>query len=70
MKLVAKIAAVLAALALAAPALACEGQMEKTAETKPAPSQAVAKADRQKKPAAPAKRATEKRPAATPAAAN
>ncbi len=61
MKLVTKIAAVLAALSLAAPALACEEHAVKTAETKATPSRTAAKAEKQKK-AAHAKRAAQPKP--------
>ncbi len=71
MKLVTKIAAVLAALALAAPALACGDKADRTADTKATPSsRTVAKADRQKKPAAHAKRAAETKAAPAATAAN
>ncbi len=70
MKLVAKIAAVLAALALAAPALACGDKADRTADTKATSSRTVAKADKQKKPAAHAKRAAETKTAPTATAAN
>ncbi len=69
MKLVTKIAAVLAALSLAAPALACSDHADKTAEAKARPARTVAKADRQKK-AAHAKRAAEPKPAAPATASN
>ncbi len=69
MRLVTKIAAALAALSLAAPALACSDHADKTAEAKARQSQTVAKADKQKK-AAHAKRAAEKKPAAAATASN
>ncbi len=68
MKLVTQIAAVLAALALATPALACSDHADKTAEAKAAPAKTVAKADKQKKPAHAKRAAAETRPAPATAA--
>ncbi|HET8538697.1 MAG TPA: hypothetical protein VFL83_02375 [Anaeromyxobacter sp.] len=63
MKLAAKVLAVLSALALAAPALACgdKTHQTKTVEAKPSSSQKVAKAG-EKKSAAQPKQASEAKP--------
>ena len=66
MRLVSRVAAVLAAVAFAVPAFACGDKAEKTstksAEAKPAAAQPVAKSG-EKKSASPAKRGAEAKPA-------
>jgi hypothetical protein len=66
MKLVARLAAALAVLALAVPALACDGQKEMKTTEKQQAKPAVATAAEKAPPAA---RAQAEKPAARPAAA-